>query len=515
MLREKSKERLLGIIFSYSNTILTMAITLLLVPLLLNTCGESDYSVYKVMSSFASPLSIVNFGISVYVSRGIAICNQNGELPDSKKRQKVLGLSVIVSGILFLCACAIASGFYLSIENLYQNTFTVSEMELAKKLFIIIALNIALHILDNGTLGCLIGNEKYTAMYGMTFAFNIFKAAMLAVLISVGCTVTAVALLDTLITFLLMIMHFGYVKFVLRERYCFTGLEKSEFKILLGFSVAMILQVIVNNINQSLDNIILGAMVSDKAIITMYSSALSLNTIFITFSNTIIAVYGTKIISAVEAGDDVQTLTKKAIEPTRYQAILTCLLCSGFLLFGKTFITVWIGEKYIKAYYVALSLIIPTSLTTVVGIYESFLDAKLKRTVRSLILVGMALFNAAVSIVLVGKIGYWGAAIGTAGSLIIGNLFVLNVYSSKVSGVSAIKLYAGAFSGIWKAILLSLMIGIPISLLLPVNWAGLISGIVIYTAVYSTLILLIGLKKEERQRFFKKVKNKTRPSEGI
>lgn len=508
MIGNKRKERLWGVVLTYSNTAFNMAITLLLVPAMLKLCGESDYSVYKVMSSFVSPLSIVNFGISAYVARGIAQCNQLGIGPDNRKRQKILGMSLVISVILFSIAAIVAAGLYCSITPLYQRTFTEHELGLARILFVIMSLNICFHIMDNGFQGCLIGNENFIALYGITFLRTLLKGAIVLVLIFTGCTVVIVAAVDLSLTILALLLKVAQIKLIAKEKYYFHEFEKKEFKIFFTFSVAMILQVIVNNINQSMDNVILGAMISDKSIITMYSSALTIFTSFTSLNYVISGVFYPRIVRAVTANESPELLTKKAVEPAKYQTILLGLTFSGFAFFGKEFITLWIGTPYINAYYVCLILMLPASLVAISGIYEAFLDAKLKRLTRSLILFGMAVYNAVISIILVPHLGFWGAAIGTATSYIFGNLILLNRYSAKISTVPVLKLYGGAFSGIWKAMLISVAIGVLIRLLTPGSIILFVVKIVLYIAVYCVSMLFIGLDPAMRESVLKKMKIK-------
>jgi O-antigen/teichoic acid export membrane protein len=60
-----------GIILSYVNLLMGMAVNLCFTPALIVALGEVDYSLYKVMQSFAGPLSVFQLGISTVVTRSI------------------------------------------------------------------------------------------------------------------------------------------------------------------------------------------------------------------------------------------------------------------------------------------------------------------------------------------------------------------------------------------------------------------------------------------------------------
>lgn len=504
----KNRNRFFGTVFSYLNTFISMAITIFLVPLLLAVCGESEYSVYKVMLSFASPVAIMNFGIANYVSRGMAQCNQKGELSDNPRRQRILGMSLLISGLLCTVAVIVAVGLYSLMDVIYVNTFSADEMFLAKKLFVILAANTTINILGNGFQGCITGNEHFIVSKTIILGKTCLKALCIFVMIVIGCNTVIIAICDLVLSVLTIVIEFVFIKCSLREKFRFDSFEKTELKIFMLFATAMLLQTVINNINNSMDNVILGAMISDKAVITMYSSALTIYSAFVGISYTISGIYAPSIVRAVTAELSNEELTAKAIVPAKFQAIVAVSVCLGFVLFGDNFVIVWIGEKYSQTYYVVIMLMIPSCLVTVSGIYEAFLDAKLKRLVRSLILLGMAVYNFVVSVVLIKFVSFWGAAIGTATSLIFGNLIIMNLYSAKISGVSVLKLYKGAFAGIWKAILLTSVLCVPMKLFLPKTLSWFIVKIVLYVIIYAVSMLLIGVPSKYRKMVFKKIGKK-------
>ena len=56
--------------------------------------------------------------------------------------------------------------------------------------------------------------------------------------------------------------------------------RKNDIIAITSFSLAILLQAVVNQVNDNMDTVILGAMVAEKQVITMYSSALSIYTIY-------------------------------------------------------------------------------------------------------------------------------------------------------------------------------------------------------------------------------------------
>jgi hypothetical protein len=81
----------------------------------------------------------------------------------------------------------------------------------------------------------------------------------------------------------------------------------------------------------------------------------------------------------------------------------------------------------------------------------------------------------------------------------------MNVYASKISGVSAVKLYCGAFSGVWPAMLLAAALGVGLRHFLPHTRMGFLLAILLFVTAY-LLGLYCCLSKELRHNIRKKLR---------
>ena len=202
-----------------------------------------------------------------------------------------------------------------------------------------------------------------------------------------------------------------------------------------------------------------------------------------------------------------QQLTDFIIKPGRIQAVIALAVLGGFAVAGKDFITIWIGAKYINAYWVSLFLMIPVTIPLVESVGIAILDAKLKRVFRSVTLMIMAVINAGLTIVFVQFWGFWGALAGTVISLLVGHGLLMNIYYHKALKINVIRMFGGIFSRTLLAGLLSVAVCLPISLFINGTvLAFLIKG-GCFVIVYAACLLLFALNKEEKQyflHFFKK-----------
>ena len=161
-------------------------------------------------------------------------------------------------------------------------------------------------------------------------------------------------------------------------------------------------------------------------------------------------------------------------------------MASGFVLVGKNFIIWWVGTEYMESYYIALLLIIPLCFPLIQNLGISIMQAMNKHKFRAILTSIMAVINIFISYFLTKSYGAMGAAFGTALSLVICNIVIMNIYYK-----AALKLNVLNF---WKEIFnMSLSFAIPMLLILILmkftNFSGLFS-VVLYATVYTIMYFI-------------------------
>jgi len=243
---------------------------------------------------------------------------------------------------------------------------------------------------------------------------------------------------------------------------------------------------------------ILGIYIEDKSIITMYSSALTIYAIY----NSLISVVtnyflpdATKLMTRKATGKE---LTDFIIRPGRYQAIIAVACVFGFGVCGKEFISLWIGEKYIDAYKIILMLMIPVTIPLVQNTVISILDASLKRIYRSIVLTVMAAINFIVSCILVQYLGFWGAAIGTALSLILGHGIMMNIYYARTFNIEIYRMFYSIFKGIFPSGVIASLICVIINFFEAPLWTRFLLKGITFVMIYVLVLWKFALDDREK-----------------
>ena len=143
------------------------------------------------------------------------------------------------------------------------------------------------------------------------------------------------------------------------------------------------------------------------------------------------------------------------LKVSRMQMFITFLFGGGFIAVGLEFMNIWLGIEKEYIYYLAL---IPMCLDIFVYTYLCGIEvqrAMNKHKFRAFLYTGLALLNVAVSVVLIKILpsGYeiWGAFIGTAVSLVFGNLLILNIYNKYKIGLPIGKHFINLMKNVFYA----------------------------------------------------------------
>ena len=205
-----------------------------------------------------------------------------------------------------------------------------------------------------------------------------------------------------------------------------------------------------------------------------------------------------KVNRIVAETNDNNELTKLFTKVGRIQFMVIVLILSGFFFFGRPFVSIWAGDGYDASYSVALFLIIPVTIPLIQNLGIEIQRAKNMHKARSVIYMMIAIANVFISIPLIKIMGPAGAALGTAISLIVGNIFFMNWYYQKRIGLDMIYFWKQILSLI-PALIAPGIVGV--LLMKYANITGLVKlGLyaVVYAIVYALSMYFLGMNNDEK-----------------
>lgn len=477
-------QRKTGVLLSYFNFTVSILGNLLLTPALIACLGDVQYSLYQVMRSLGGTLLLFNLGVSSIVARSIA---RSQALNDPREKHNALAIGMILSVVLAAIVGAASLLFRSCIPLLYHARFNASMLHTAQQVFGLFAAASICHILTDTFSGCLLGHEHFAAnALVVTFKYAL-RFGLLFGYIRTGAGLPAIARVDLIVAASALVCLAVYALLVLHERPMLTGVSKADLRHMFVFSFAVLLQAAVNQLNTHMDPILLDWLVTDASVITMYSSALMIYSLYHQLVSMIGGYYLARASVLVARSASGSEMTDMLIKPGRFQAMLALGVIAGFALFGRRFIGLWIGNGYMDAYGVVLLLMIPALIPLVQSAALSILDAQFRRMMRSAMLLLATAVNVLLSLLLIRRFGPWGAATGTAVSVLLGHGWLMNRYYARTLGLEIGRLFREIFVPVLPPALLTMLLCLPL-LFLPCTWLAFVFQCSSFLLLYAALL---------------------------
>ncbi len=483
-----------GAIVAYINLFLNMALSILLTPFLIRSLGEGEYGVYKIVQSFAGQLTIVSFGIATLIARYIAFYDAKGQ---KKEKENFLFFAKGITYFLAAIMAAVGMVMYFLIDSLYAESLTDSQLATAKTLMIFLVGTLVVNVIADSNIGMMNAHERFAVSHGTQSFKIVARTLVIVVLLRLGVGSLGIVTTDFAVSLLILCYTSFYNRSVLKEKAVFHCVDKTLFKECLLFALAIFFQTIINQVNHNLDNVILGAMTTAECV-TIYSVALTVST---TYSSLVTSFGGlftpsaTRLVANNATGEE---LTDFVVKPGRYQFMIASLILCGFILFGKEFLILWVGESFLSVYPAIVLLLATALIPSIQSVTEAVLNAMLKRMGRSIILLLMCVINLTVSILCIRKIGYLGAAVGTAFSFVVGHGLLINLYLKKVAKFKIRRMFSGIFRKTWLSVLISFVLGIPLTFL-PKGFGWFLFKVLVFVLIYLALLYGVGMNEEEKE----------------
>ncbi|MBQ3074895.1 MAG: oligosaccharide flippase family protein, partial [Clostridia bacterium] len=276
----------------------------------------------------------------------------------------------------------------------------------------------------------------------------------------------------------------------------FTHWDRSLFFESGKYTLLMFLTSIVAQVNNNLDNVIIGAL-SGAEFVTVYSMGLLIFAMYENLSTSVSGVMLPTVSNLLEQDNAHEKIVRLIVQAGRVQFSLLGAAVIGFACLGKEFLRLWLGEGFEDVYIITLILMIPSLFELCVNVCISVLRAKNMLTFRTVTLICTTVLNAIITVVSVSFWSYIGAAIGTAVSFVVGSLIIMNVYYKKKLNLPMLKIYGRIFHKIWICLALSGGVLFFSSRFISGSILAFLLNVLIFLAVYAATMLLFGLERSE------------------
>ena len=451
----------IGVIMSYVSMAASTIISIVYTPVMLRLLGQSEYGLYSLSSSVVSYLSLLSLGFGSAYIRFYSKYNRNDDIVGVAKLN---GLFLIVFSIL--SGIALLAGIVLVVNTdlVLGGKLSLFELSTARILMSFMVVNIVLTFINSVFDSYVTAHEQYLFQRVLKLITTVLNPFLVLPLLLLGYKSISLTLVSTFLTIASLIINISYCKKKLHMQFNFNNIDYGLLKEIGYFSFFIFINMIVDQINWSVDKFILGKYVGTAAV-AIYSVGSQINTYYMTFSTSISSVFIPRVNRLVVEGNRGKEITELFIKVGRIQFMVLWLIIINFSLYGQYFIAIWAGKGYATSYYVTLLLIIPVTIPLIQNLGIEIQRAMNMHQFRSIVYLLVAVMNIFVSLVLCQYFAEIGVALGTAISLLIGNGIIMNVYYHKKMKIDIISFWKNIFKffpGILTSTALSIIVKLQI-----------------------------------------------------
>lgn len=487
-------QRKAGVILSYAGQFAKILISVIYTPIMLRLLGQSEYGLYQLVYSVVSYLSLLSLGFSSsYIRFYSRYKVHNDEDGVARLNGMFLLIFVILSIVCILCGFVILG----NIREIFGSGLTDSEYSTAKILMALLIINLAITF-PNSVFTCSItAHEKFLFQKFLILLQNICNPLLSLPLLIMGYGSIGMVSVTTLLTLLVLVMNIYYCFHNLHIRFCFKEFQIRLLKEMWLFTFFIFINQIIDQINWSVDKFLLGRFAGTTAV-AVYGVGGQINSMYIEFSSSVSNVFVPKVNRIVAESNDDRELTKLFTKVGRIQFIILGLILSGFIFFGFPFVKIWAGSDYADSYVIALLLIAPVTVPLIQNVGIEIQRAKNMHKARAVVYLFIALANIAISIPLIKFMGPVGAALGTAISLLAGNIVFMNWYYHARIGMNMFYFWK-EITKLSKGLVFPCIIGFII--MKYVNIIGIVKlgmFVIIYVVVYLFSMYFFGMNSTEK-----------------
>lgn len=490
----KGSQYKIGAVLSYLTLFISNIVGLIYTPILLRSLGQEEYGLYSLVGSMIATLSLVDLGVG---NASIRYISKYRALGDKEKEYTINGMFIMINSAI--CIVTLIMGFilYQYLGSIFSQSLSLIEVERFKIMFLILVFNLAIGFPFSVFGSIIVSYEQFVFPKVVGLIRTILNPIVIVLILFMGYKALAIVIANTIINVLFLWVNVYYCLKKLKVQVLFKKIDFVLLKEITIYSLFIFLAIIVDKIYWTTDQFILGVY-SGTTAVAIYAIASQFNMYYMQFSTAISGMFLPRVTAIVTKESDERALTELFIKVGRIQYIIIGLILTGFMLFGQEFIILWAGSEYIDSYIITLILITPFTIPLIQNMGITILQAKNMHSFRSIVYFFIALANLVISIPLAKIYGGIGCAAGTAVSMVIGNILIINIYYYK-----KIKIDIPLF---WKEIMrMSIPIGVcfglgivinklvgPGVLLLPIK-------IGIYTICYSFIMFFGGMNKFEKE----------------
>jgi O-antigen/teichoic acid export membrane protein len=494
----KNNQIKFGAILAYALIVINAVYGIIIIPFLLSKFGVSSYGVYKSITAFSTTLLVADLGIGATVIRYTAKFNAGSR---KDKIENYLVMAFVQTSFICVVLFMVCVGLYRNLDLFLNNSFTTEEFELAQNLFKILVANIVLQLFENILFGVISGMGRFIFGNFMKLSKILLRICLIFIILNVYESVIMLVLIDSAVILFTLCIEYSYIRFKLKLK---IGMkldfwDTKLFKESLSYSLIIVVQTIIVQLNSSIPNIIIASSIGPIAV-AIYSIGLQFYLIFQNLATAISNLMLPSAMNLVVNNAKNEELENLVIKVGRFEFLLLSAALSGFILLGQEFIFLWVGNGYKESYYVALILMSVSIWPTSQNVCLSILRARNKMIFRTIVMGVMFIVTVFFIKFGISRYGIVYAAVGTAIGIFFANFLAMNLYYHFHLKLNVIRIWMGITRRLFLCVLATTIVSsFVFRMIIGNSWGVFLVKSLIFVVNLTLLTVLFGFNQAEKE----------------
>ncbi len=484
-----------GAMLSYITIILTNGIGLLLTPYMILKLGDSEYGLYTLIGSLIAYISVLDLGLSNTIVRFVS---KYRALDDKKGEENFLATTMLIYGAIAAVVIILGIGLYFNLDSVFKK-LTPIELEKAKIMFTILIFNLAITLPGGAFTAICSAYEQFVFPRALNIVKYIIRSVMLVAVLFWGGDSVSIVILDTIMNILVIGLGAFYVLKKLKVKFHLYSFESPLIKQIFAYSIWIFIFAIVGQFQWRAGQIILG-IVSGTTAVAIYGVGIMLGTYYGAFSTAISGVFLPRATKMSVLNASKEELTTMMIRIGRFSFITLLMILGGFLLYGRQFVHLWVGDTYQQAWTIALIIMFSYTLPLVQSFANSMLEAQSKFSFKALVYISLIVIGTIAGGLSVKRFGLIGLIVGSTSGWILSQI-IMNFYYQRKMNLDIPRFFKELLAKLLPTFIVILAIGYAIDFIPGHNWLNLLIKIICFTSVFGLFMFKFGMNKSEIKIF--------------
>jgi len=489
-----------NIVFNAGGYVISVVASFLITPITIHTLGDARYGAWSLVAELIGYYGLLDLGIRGAVTYYVARYSARNQQEDIKE--------TVASAFWVLSACGavaflIGAGFTFAFPYLFR-TEGLNLTEVRHSLLIMSAL-IGISLPMSVFAGSLIGKQRFDITTGAEIITRVLTTIAVYVVLRAGGGLVALALIQVGGRMVYWVLTLSACRSVLGGLFVRSEWFKmGRVRDLAGYGLRNAVGHLATLVIYRMDLTVVGLFVgiewvtyySIAGMLVAYASALCTS---FTFAFT-------PRFTHLQSGNATGELHGLYLFGMRVTGMVVTGVVAGMLVFGKDFIRLWLGASYVNGSWTDRSDIIMVILI-LANLPRMLQSISVQRLfgmgrVRFLMWLSVceAIANLGLSLLLVRFYGPVGVALGTLFPMIVSQLLVMPVYTSRAFKIPIGQLFHKGLSIPLLIGALMAIIGTACVYFTPPNsWRIFFLETLVTTTLGGVLCLVLGFSREERR----------------